>query len=379
MPTTEQVFLALLRATLNETVALPMTADAPLYELASKHDLAHMVADALNKAASLGEGDTAKAFKKAQYLAVYRYEQSRFSLEELSACLTEAQIPFLPLKGAVLRDRYPAPWMRTSCDLDILVHEEHLDRAVQVLTETLGYQYESKGAYDVSLVAPGEQHVELHYGISSENHAVGAAKILANVWAYAQADDGCRFVLPDAVFYLYHIAHMAKHLENGGCGVRPFMDLWILNHRVKADNVGRQALLEEAGLATFEREAAILAEQWFSEAPPTETSRLLEALILRGGIYGTLDTWAAMQQGKRGFRYWWHIVFPPFKELKQRYLFLAKWPIAYPFCLIHRLYDKVFGKSRSQSTERLRRAASVDKREVRAMAELLRRLELKEN
>lgn len=377
MPTTEQLFLALLRAELTETPPPSAEASAELYELARKHDLAHMVADALGKAGA-PDGEAMKAFKKAQYLAVYRYEQSRFALEELSACLTEEAIPFLPLKGAVLRERYPAPWMRTSCDLDILVRDEDLDRAVSVLTERLGYQYEGKSAHDVSLVAAGDQHIELHYDISGENHAVGAATLLAKAWELAETKDGCRFDLPEAVFYLYHIAHMVKHFENGGCGVRPFMDLWILKHRVEADGEARRALLEQAGLAAFEREAVALAEQWFSDAPPTETSRLLEAAILRGGIYGTVDTWAAMQQGRRGnaFVYWWKVVFPPFRELKQRYLFLPKWPIAYPFCLVHRLFEKVFGKKRRQSSVRLRQAAAVEKQESKAMAELLHRLGL---
>ena len=380
MPTTEHVFFSLLRAALTETVSPSVESGEELYALASKHDLAHIIAHALDRAQSLGDGDTAKSFKKAKYMAVYRYEQSRFVLDELSACLTEAKIPFIPLKGAVLRDHYPAAWMRTSCDLDILVHEGDLDRAVQALTETLGYQYESKGAHDVSLAASGGQHVELHYTISGENHAKGAARILANAWEYTCADGEYRLKLTDAVFYLYHIAHMVKHLENGGCGVRPFMDLWILQHRFEADKEGRQSLLEETGLATFEREAVALAEHWFSEAPLTETGRLLEAAVLRGGIYGTIDTWAAMQQGRhgRGFGYWWRVVFPPFKELKLRYLFLPKWPIAYPFCLCHRLFEKTIGNKRQQTSMRLRQATSVDKQESKAMAELLQRLNLRE-
>ena len=212
MPTTEQVFLTLLRAALTETVSASVESDEELYALASKHDLAHIVADALNQAQSIGGGDTAKAFKKAQYLAVYRYEQSRFVLDELSACLTEAKIPFLPLKGAVLRDYYPAAWMRTSCDLDILVRESDLDRAVNALTETLGYRYEGKGAHDVSLAASGNQHVELHYSISGENHAAGAARILSNVWEHTCADGECRLKLPDAVFYLYHIVKVFDYI-----------------------------------------------------------------------------------------------------------------------------------------------------------------------
>ncbi|MBO4954226.1 MAG: nucleotidyltransferase family protein, partial [Clostridia bacterium] len=36
-------------------------------------------------------------------------------------------IDFMPLKGAVIRQYYPEPWMRTSCDIDIHVKKDRLE------------------------------------------------------------------------------------------------------------------------------------------------------------------------------------------------------------------------------------------------------------
>ena len=107
-----------------------------LYKLSKKHDIAHLIGDALSKQKLLESGDEwAQKFQKERLLALYRYEQLNFALGEICQTLEEAKIPFMPLKGSVIRPYYPEPWMRTSCDIDVLVHEEDLDRAVAALTE----------------------------------------------------------------------------------------------------------------------------------------------------------------------------------------------------------------------------------------------------
>ena len=53
--------------------------------------------------------------------------------------------------------------MRISCDIDILVHENDLERATNHLINNLGYSYDGKGAHDVSLFLDKRVHLELHY------------------------------------------------------------------------------------------------------------------------------------------------------------------------------------------------------------------------
>lgn len=105
----------------------PLTSDdlQQLYALAEKHDLAHLVGHALFRGGLIDQASSwYQPFQKAQLKAVYRYEQSRHELMKIKEILEEAQIAYMPLKGAVVRDYYPEPWLRTSCDLDVLVHEE---------------------------------------------------------------------------------------------------------------------------------------------------------------------------------------------------------------------------------------------------------------
>ena len=69
-----------------------------------------------------------------------------YELEHIKSVFEKNKIEYILLKGSVLRNYYPEPWMRTSCDIDILVHDEQLDKAVKVLTQT-GYRVEGNKHY----------------------------------------------------------------------------------------------------------------------------------------------------------------------------------------------------------------------------------------
>ena len=136
---------------------------AKLYTLSKSHDLAHLVGDALTKNNIIGDGEIKAKFQNQMMLAVYRYEKINYELGRLREAMNEAKIPFIPLKGSVIRQYYPKPWMRTSCDIDILVHESDLERAVAILVDKLAYKRESKGSHDISLFSDYGVHLELHY------------------------------------------------------------------------------------------------------------------------------------------------------------------------------------------------------------------------
>ena len=101
-----------------------------LYRLSKFHDLAHLVGNALIKKDLIRNAEIRQRFEKQVMTAVYRYERTNYELQRLCDTLNEAKIPFIPLKGSVIRNCYPEPWMRTSCDIDILVHEKDLENAV---------------------------------------------------------------------------------------------------------------------------------------------------------------------------------------------------------------------------------------------------------
>ena len=77
-----------------------------------------MVAEGLNKNGLLAKENQEVGNEIIK--AIYRHAQLSYEYVAVCDALETAQIPFIPLKGSVLRKWYPEPWMRTSCDIDIL-------------------------------------------------------------------------------------------------------------------------------------------------------------------------------------------------------------------------------------------------------------------
>lgn len=234
-----------------------------LLKITSKHDVVHLLVFGLkqNELITKENSDIEKCILKA----VYRYERLRYEYENLCSTLEEAQIPFLPLKGSVIRKYYPEAWMRTSCDIDVLVHETDSEIAKSILVENCGYTYQETGSHDMSLFSPSGIHVELHYNLVEDGRANESSKTLKNVWCNTVVRDGFEYwyEMTDEMFYYYHVAHMAKHFEDGGCGVRPVIDLWILDNLHHTDKSKRDDLLAVGNLLKFTESVRRLSRIWF--------------------------------------------------------------------------------------------------------------------
>ena len=138
----EHALFGAIRAAMAGTTVEPPaneTEAAALYALAKRHDVAHLLAIALQ--GKLLPGDVSASLRRQYMGAVFRTEQLLAEQAAITAALEEAGLVFLPLKGAVLRALYPEPYLRTSCDIDVLVHECDLAAVKGVLIDKLDYMY----------------------------------------------------------------------------------------------------------------------------------------------------------------------------------------------------------------------------------------------
>ena len=344
---TNQILFALLRSAVRGTRLTDeeraLYSDEKLNDLltlSKKHDVAHLLIFGLKQNALLsGE---ALALEKNLLKAVYRYERLHYDYVRSCAALEVAKIPFIPLKGSVLRDYYPEAWMRTSCDIDILVRQEDLGTAISCLVQNLGYEEKERSPHDVSLFTSTGNHIELHFDLVEEGRANNAIAVLSAVWENTSPRAGSTYhhEMSDPFFYFYHIAHMAKHFESGGCGIRPFIDLWILDHREDADACRRDALLAEGSLLNFANTSRKLSEIWLSGAEADPLSLQMQAFILQGGVYGHTDNRVALQQMKKGGRVGYILsrIFAPYEKLKGYYPILEKHKWLTPIMQIRRWF-----------------------------------------
>lgn len=273
-----------------------------LLALSKRHDIAHLVAEALNANELLSEEN--KEVGNEIIKAIYRHAQLNYDYVILCNALEEAHIHFIPLKASVIRQLYREPWMRTSCDIDILVHEDEAEHIADYLVDKCGYSRAGKGSHDISLFSVNNIHVELHYGLVEEGRVGNAINILKGVWNNVSLKDDKKYwyEMSDEFFYFYHIAHMAKHFEEGGCGIRSFIDLWILDNIETADQNKRNELLEQGNLLKFSVVARQLSKVWVEDAEHTKITMQMEQYILRVGVYGTSENRIAVQKQKKGGR-----------------------------------------------------------------------------
>lgn len=314
-------------------------------KLASKHDIAHLVAlGVLNN--GLADEETKTQLQQITFRAVYRYEKLNYELKQVCEALEEAQIQFIPLKGSVIRKYYPEPWMRTSCDIDVLVQEKHLRAAVSYLVENLKYTEHWQNSHDISLFSPSGNHIELHYDLVEDHIAGSSSEILAYIWNVASVKEECayHYEMPDDMFYFYHIAHMAKHFENGGCGIRPFIDLLILDNLQEVDHKKRNKILEQGNLLKFANAARKLSRIWLTNEPYDLLSKQMEDYILRGGVYGNNENRITVQQQKKGGRlkYVMSKIFIPYDVIKFHYPILQKYRWLTPFMEVRRWCKLIF-------------------------------------
>ncbi len=364
------VFFRLLRSAIN---SVPLTAEeraeysSELFQsyinIAKKHDVTHLFILGLKNNGLLSEENV--AYEKILLKAALRYERQNYEYNKLCSALEEAKIPFIPLKGSVIRKFYPEPWMRTSCDIDVLVNKEDLSSAIEYLSEKLGYNETDRSAHDVTLITPQNVRIELHFDLIEEEYANGTNYALSHVWDSVSPVPSHTYMMEmsDPFFYFYHIAHMAKHFENGGCGIRPFLDLWILNSLSEFDETKRYKVLSDNGLDQFANVARSLSNVWFGNEAHSELTKKVQEYIISGGVYGSTQNKVAVNQKKHGGKlgYLFGRMFVPLSRLRRYYPILDKYPILMPIMQVRRWFMLANPKIASMAKNELKANRNLDK------------------
>jgi hypothetical protein len=279
-----------------------------------------------------------------------------------------------------MRRYYPEPWMRTSCDIDILIHEQDAEKAKSILVGEHNYTYHGKGSHDLSFFTPANVHIELHYDLVEDGVANKSSEVLKSVWDTAvlqEKSDYC-YEMPDEMFYFYHIAHMAKHFEGGGCGIRPLIDLWILDNLETADHHRRDELLESGDLLKFANSARKLSRVWFGGEEHDPVSLQMQDFILTGGVYGSSQNRIAVQQQKKGGRVKYALskIFLPYDVIKFHYPVLQKHRCLTPLMQVRRWCKLIFCGHLKRSAKELQYNNSITDTEAKNIQNFLHNIGL---
>jgi len=352
-----------------------------LYNIAKIHDLSHILTDGMMKTDIVPESFKGE-LKKSLLLAVMRYEKQKYTLNEISELFEQNEIPFIPLKGSVIRDYYPQPWMRTSGDIDVLVHKSDCEKAIKLIEEKLEYklrQYESLHAY--SLYSPSGVQLELHYTLVEDVEILGTNEILNSIWNFVTDCDGKKYMkkMPNEVFMLYHIVHIAKHFKGSGCGIRPFLDLWLLEQKMPFDRGRLDEMLNKSGILKFYDLSKQLCRVWFENDEHGEVTRHMEEFLLESGIHGNLVSRNTIRnaKGDSKIKAMMRLIFVPYEPLAKAYPGLKKRPYLYPFYQVGRWFKIFDRKKRRDMANQSRGIMSVSSSKADAVSKMLEEFGLK--
>ncbi|MBQ8837133.1 MAG: nucleotidyltransferase family protein [Clostridia bacterium] len=291
-----------------------------LYKLSKKHDIAHLISDALAKSGNCFEYDQYyQQFQSQQLSAFYRHEMQKYEFDRIRELFEENEIEFVPLKGSVIMDYYPEPWMRTRCDIDILVKKENIEKASSLLTSKLHYSGGKVSTHDVTFFSSNKVCLELHFDLNESDFKV--FEQLSTPWDNTHVKESKRYEyeLNEDYFIYYHIVHMAKHFAIGGCGIKPLIDLYLFEKILGYDKNAVYKLCKSCGLDKFYEKMLELQEVWFDGAAHNEMTLNLQKFILTGGVYGNYANRIAVKQTKAGGKVGFILsrIFLPLSELRR--------------------------------------------------------------
>lgn len=316
------------------------------------------------------------ALEKELFSTAHRALLQEHESARVTAALTEKGIPFLLMKGAVIRPLYPSPEMRVSCDVDIFYDKKHR-RAVDRLMADFGYTlHESDPNHDEYLHTSGII-LEMHRNFLTDFPTVD--RYYEDVWERLIPVDGCAYRMSDEDFYIYQTVHTMKHFATAGTGIRSVMDTFVyLSAKPALDRAYLERELSALRLWEFHLTLERLAAAWFDGEPMDEALTEISDYILGSGTYGiamqrAVNDTAAVRGGKLGYLFF--RAFPPYHWMAEKHPTLRRAPILLPFFWAWRLISVPF-KNRGVVGNTVRAVRTADASESERLAQVMKRVGL---
>lgn len=281
---------------------------------------------------------------------------------KIFAFMESKGIWYLPLKGIIFKDFYPAVGMRQMSDNDILFDATYANELRDYMVSE-GYESEEygEGNHDVYKKAP-IYNFEMHRALYSERHNADWEQYYSNVKERLILDEGsqCGYHFSDEDFYIYILTHEHKHYTVSGTGLRSLLDVYVYLKEKEAtlDFNYIEKECEKLGIKDFEQKGRELSKKVFAkELTGRELSAEEQSMLeyyLSSGVYGyvdrklenRLDKFVEKTGSKSKFRYVWERFFPPMEIYRLYFPFFYKHKWLLPIGWFYRLLRGIFVKQR---------------------------------
>ena len=331
-----------------------------LYRLADIHDVGGIIATELRALPKeyQPQGMLRSHFIQTIGLTVRDYQAKDKVYHYIDELLSEAKVRHLFVKGAVLRRFYPAPELRTSGDIDVIVAPESFPAILDIVQRTDGIRITDRTTNLIVLQISGVS-VEIH-----DNADVSLAAYFDDIFSLCnKTANPYTLQLPDDDHLLYVIAHLAKHIAYRGAGIRMLMDVDVMLRHMSQEEVN--AFLKHCEIAGIGKTAETLLSLcvlWFGTpveinvdvSGNEELLNSFEHVLLDGGSFGYEENSvpvryigeASAQSLFGKIRVLLKMAFPGRDYLKKCYPYYAAHPFLLPVARVNRLIDGLFRKRR---------------------------------
>lgn len=288
------------------------------------------------------------AFTQEKAKAIRKMALMDAEMTALFEKLKEAGIWYMPLKGAVLKDFYPAYGMRQMADYDILI-EPSGAADVRKIMEDQGFITRRFGAgiHDVYRKEP-VCVFEIHKALFGPIYDEKTRKYYEDV-KDRLLGSGCEKHFSPEDFYIYFIAHLYKHYSVRGAGLRSLVDIYVYLSKKALDMEYVTAELHKMGLSSFETAIRSLSFHVFRGQPVSSEEKEMLEYVLSSGAGGTMGHRVSNAMEKNGwnrFQYMWNRFSVPFRtkqiSLKEYasvyYPFFDRHKVLLPFLPFYRVF-----------------------------------------
>ena len=363
MNNNEKYFIALISSHLNHTPPVPpANIDwEEIFSLSSIHNVCAITANQilLLDKESQPEAQILSQFRQQLGYTLIDSDGKEKALSYLRKLLSENGIEFVLVKGAILRELYPVKELRTSSDIDVIIHHNDLTKLRDILNKNSSCTITNDTQKEITF-SYAEQNIEVHSTQDTGN------SYFENIFDMCEKH-GCEYKLDNTEHLLYVICHIINHFSAYGAGIKMFMDIdVIIRNTTDIDYNKFMEKCRQLNIETFAKASLALCHSWFNTPITTEIDlnndfklkELFESEIINSGNFGynkrnTGDYYinkGMRESGKNNlsakFRALITLFFPNTDYLKNHYRYAAKCPLLLPIAWLNRLLSAVFKRNK---------------------------------
>jgi len=288
-------------------------------------------------------------------------------------------VKYLPLKGFIIKNLYPTPNMRASCDVDILYESQDKYKVAKIF-EDKGYSQQiSLDTTQCSYLKAPYINIEMHDSLIPERYT--SYEYCKSIWEKAVHSDNpgrnYEYKMNPVDFYIFQTAHSAKHFNNGGTGIRAITDTYVFikKYNTLPFNESFKNKLKQNGILDFSNNLIGIANMLFANGEANDFYYEMVEYMLTSDSYGTLNNQTAnriFNKGGSKVKYIFSLAFPRLKYMSETYTWLPRVPFLLPVMWIVRLFNAVFIKP-VKLRNNIKAMKTTDKETVKKVQDMQKR------